>query len=319
MTPSKFENQGCTTNACRRHRKNTWDRIIYCFLQSIQSGSLTFPGASLSRYRGGRGGFRGKVRHHALQLVPAVLWTRQEGRDTKHPVMQRDADRIERPTDGQVTDRGFIHSLNTKHKLPKLLKDSFCESIKINKKAQSVKMTQKIYCGHGKKEGSMRDNLFDTTPDTQSTSTDRWRLHNCKDSQTDSSWNRTERQVVGKKILVLFTMRGAMTQWEVIDKKVSREEGKNTDTILAVLVLMGVTMTTAYLAPVRPPRFGLLPPPPHPPLSPGSQIHWGHLLSHLRPPHPRGPDRWSLALNPSGHENKAEKLKSHMWLIMCAV
>lgn len=71
---------------------------------------------------------------------------------------------------------------------------------------------------------------------------------------------------------------------------------------------MGVTMATAYLAPVHPLRSGPLPPPPHPPPSLGSQTRRGRPRSRLRLPHLRGPGLWSSALKPSA--NKARNLAS---------
>lgn len=62
---------------------------------------------------------------------------------------------------------------------------------------------------------------------------------------------------------------------------------------------MGVTMATAYLAPVHPPRSGPLPPPPHPPPSPGSQTRRGRPRSRPRLPRLRGPGLWSSALKRS--------------------
>lgn len=71
---------------------------------------------------------------------------------------------------------------------------------------------------------------------------------------------------------------------------------------------MGVTMATAYLAPVHPLRSGPLPPPPHPPPSLGSQTRRGRPRSRLRLPRLRGPGPWSSALKPSA--NKARDLAS---------
>lgn len=68
---------------------------------------------------------------------------------------------------------------------------------------------------------------------------------------------------------------------------------------------MGVTMATAYLAPVHPLRSGPLPPPPHPPPSPGSQTRRGHPRSRLRLPRLRGPGLWSSALKLSAHAKQS--------------
>lgn len=68
---------------------------------------------------------------------------------------------------------------------------------------------------------------------------------------------------------------------------------------------MGVTMATAYLAPVHPLRSGPLPPPPHPPPSPGSQIRRVRPRSRLRLPRLRGPGLWSSALKRSAHAKQS--------------